>query len=93
MAIYKGYQAEGFGSKTAGGTDAGRQQWMPTGFFERSISITPETIFLHLKSIWCEMFVHLAPENNLVHQNDFSCDRNHFVAVEMNLSLMPFGRR
>ncbi len=39
------------------------------------------------------MFVHLAPENNLVHQNDFSCDRNHFVAVEMNLSLMPFGRR
>src|SRR5437868_15224192 len=32
-------------------------------------------------------------EKSLVHQNDFRCDRNDFVAVEMNLSLMPFGRR
>jgi len=26
-------------------------------------------------------------------QNDFQCAGNDFVAVEMNLSLMPFGRR
>jgi len=54
-------------------------------FFERSISITPETIFLHLKSIWCEIFQHSAPETNLVHQNDFRCDRNDFSAFEIDL--------
>jgi len=59
----------------------------------RTISVATETILLRLKSICREMIVHLAPETNLVHQNDFSCDRNDFVAVEMNLSLMPFGRR
>jgi hypothetical protein len=52
----------GFGSKTAGGTEAGRKQWMPDRFFERSISTAPERIFLQLKSIWREMFSHLAPE-------------------------------
>jgi len=39
------------------------------------------------------MFQHSAPETNLVQQNDFSCDRNVFVAVEMNLSLMAFERQ
>jgi len=52
-----------------------------------------ETIFLQLKSIWREMFQHSAVERSLVHQNDFRYDRNDFPAVEMNLSLMPFGRR
>jgi hypothetical protein len=31
---------------------------MPEGFFERSISVIPERIFLQLKSIWYEMFQH-----------------------------------
>jgi len=35
---------------------------MPDRFFERSILITPETIFLQLKSIWCGIFEHSAAE-------------------------------
>jgi len=31
------------------------------------------------------MFPHLAPETNLVQQNDFRCDRNGFVVVEIDL--------
>src|SRR6184192_3774429 len=84
-AINKGYKAARFGARTAGGADARRQQWMPDRFFERSISITTETIFLRLKSIWCEMFQHSVAEKNLVHQNDFKCDRNDFPAVEIDL--------
>src|SRR5438093_175809 len=83
--INKGYKAARFGARTAGGADARRQQWMPDRFFERSISITTETIFLQLKSIWCEMFQHSAAETNLVHRNHFRCDRNDFPAVEIDL--------
>ena len=50
-AINKGYKAARFGARTADGADARREQWMPEPFFERSISITTETIFLRLKSI------------------------------------------
>jgi len=58
---------------------------MPDRFFERSISITTETIFLRLKSIRRKIFQYSAAEKNLVHQNDFRCDRNDFPAAEIDL--------
>jgi hypothetical protein len=58
----------------------------------KTISGATETIFLQLKSISYEISQHSVEEQNLVYQNDFRYDRNDFPALEMNLSLMPFGR-
>ena len=75
-AINKGYETAGFGTKTAVGADARRQQWMPERFFDRSISIAPGTILVQQKSIWREMFEHSVTEKVLEFLNGFCCARN-----------------
>jgi len=61
------------------------QQWRPEGFFERLISITPETILVQQKSIWCGIFQLSATETILVFQNGFWCTSNDFGTAEIDL--------
>jgi hypothetical protein len=65
--------------------DTRRQQWMPEGFFDRSIFVTPETILVRQKSIWREMFQHSVTERLLEFQNRFCCDRNDSGTAKIDL--------
>jgi hypothetical protein len=64
---------------------------MPEGFFERSISITPETILVQEKSIWCEMFQHSATKMILEFQNGFWCKKNESFVESIRRGLISRG--